>query len=114
MWLGLYPTWQGLLAQAAALAFVVGSYLAAEAMRKRRRARLLLGTSMANGRGSVEVGEGAAHGLDSGRDVLVGVSGRDEPASERVAVPVDAALLERVAEPGEASGVLERRRPRSR
>ena len=45
VWLGLYPTWQGLLAQAAALAFVVGSYLAAEAMRKRRRARLLAGTA---------------------------------------------------------------------
>ena len=106
VWLGLYPTWQGLLAQAAALAFVVGSYLAAERLRKRRRARLLSGTAMANGRGSGVVGEGAAHGLDGGRDIRLGVSGGDEPASERIAVPVDAALLERVTEPGEASSIL--------
>ena len=41
LWLGLYPTWQGLLAQAAALAFVLGSYVAAETVRGRRRARIL-------------------------------------------------------------------------
>jgi high-affinity iron transporter len=41
LWLGLYPTWEGLLAQAAALAFVIGSYVAAEAVRNRRRARIL-------------------------------------------------------------------------
>ena len=41
VWLGLYPTWEGLLAQAAALAFVLGSYFAAEAVRNRRRARIL-------------------------------------------------------------------------
>ncbi len=40
-WLGLYPTWQGLGAQLAALVFVIGSYFGAEALRKRRRARLL-------------------------------------------------------------------------
>jgi high-affinity iron transporter len=40
-WLGLYPTWEGLLAQAAALAFVLGSYVAAETLRARRRARIL-------------------------------------------------------------------------
>jgi high-affinity iron transporter len=40
VWLGVYPTWQGLLAQAGAAAFVIGSYVAAEAVRKRRRARL--------------------------------------------------------------------------
>ena len=26
LWFGIYPTWQGLLAQAATLAFVIGSY----------------------------------------------------------------------------------------
>ena len=31
VWLGLYPTWQGLTAQGAALVFVIGSYVAAEA-----------------------------------------------------------------------------------
>ena len=37
LWLGVFPTWQGLLAQAAAAVFVLGSYFAAEALRKRRR-----------------------------------------------------------------------------
>ena len=41
LWLGLYPTWEGLIAQAAALAFVIGSYVAAETVRNRRRARIL-------------------------------------------------------------------------
>ena len=34
-WLGIYPTWQGVIAQVAAAAFVVGSYLAAEHVRAR-------------------------------------------------------------------------------
>jgi high-affinity iron transporter len=41
VWLGLYPTWEGLIAQVAAGTFVVGSYFAAEAVRKRRRARII-------------------------------------------------------------------------
>lgn len=41
LWLGVNPTWEGLVAQAAALAFVLGSYVAAEAIRNRRRARIL-------------------------------------------------------------------------
>jgi high-affinity iron transporter len=41
LWLGVYPTWEGLVAQAAALAFVIGSYVAAETVRNRRRARIL-------------------------------------------------------------------------
>ena len=40
-WLGVFPTWKGLVLQAAAGVFVVGSYLAAEALRARRRARIL-------------------------------------------------------------------------
>jgi high-affinity iron transporter len=40
-WLGVYPTWEGLTAQAAAALFVVGSYLLSEALRRRRRARLV-------------------------------------------------------------------------
>ncbi len=39
LWLGIFPTRQGLLAQAAALVFVLGSYVAAERLRKQRRAR---------------------------------------------------------------------------
>ena len=39
VWLGVYPTWEGVLLQLAAFVFVIGSYLAAEAVRKRRRNR---------------------------------------------------------------------------
>ncbi len=41
LWLGLYPTWQGMLAQAGAATFVIGSYFAAELVRSRRRAGIL-------------------------------------------------------------------------
>ncbi len=41
LWFGLFPTWEGFTAQAAAAAFVLGSYFAAEHVRKRRR-RLVL------------------------------------------------------------------------
>ena len=41
IWLGIYPTWQGVAAQIAAASFVVGSYLAAEHVRARRRRRVL-------------------------------------------------------------------------
>ena len=40
-WLGIYPTWQGIVAQVGAATFVVGSYLAAEHVRARRRRRVL-------------------------------------------------------------------------
>jgi hypothetical protein len=106
VWLGLYPTWQGLLAQAAALVFVIGSYLAAETLRKRRRARMV--ASLAAGTEGSGGGEGAADSGDGGLDVRVGVRGRHEPASERVAVSVDTALFERVAESGEPGRVLQR------
>jgi high-affinity iron transporter len=39
VWFGVYPTWEGVLLQLSAFAFVIGSYLAAEAVRKRRRNR---------------------------------------------------------------------------
>ncbi len=39
LWFGLYPTWEGVLLQVAAFLFVIGSYLGAEALRKRRRNR---------------------------------------------------------------------------
>jgi high-affinity iron transporter len=35
-WFGLYPTWEGLLFQFAAMVFVIGSYYLAEGMRKHR------------------------------------------------------------------------------
>ena len=40
-WLGLFPTWEGLGLQGAACGLVVGSYLAAETLKRRRRARIL-------------------------------------------------------------------------
>jgi high-affinity iron transporter len=43
LWLGLYPTWQGVSAQIAAATIVLGSYFAAEHTRRRRRARALDG-----------------------------------------------------------------------
>ena len=47
LWLGIFPTWQGVLAQAAAVVFVLGSYFAAEALRKHRRAARLTTVSAA-------------------------------------------------------------------
>lgn len=37
MWFGVYPSWEGLLLQAAAAVFVVGSYYLAEGIKKRQR-----------------------------------------------------------------------------
>jgi high-affinity iron transporter len=37
LWLGVFPTWEGLTAQAAAAAVVLGSYVVAEQLRARRR-----------------------------------------------------------------------------
>ena len=45
LWLGVYPTWEGIGAQVAAAVFVVGSYFGAEALRKQRRARLAAATT---------------------------------------------------------------------
>jgi high-affinity iron transporter len=39
LWLGVYPTWEGLCAQAAAATLVIGSYGVAERIRARRRNR---------------------------------------------------------------------------
>jgi high-affinity iron transporter len=41
LWLGLFPTWEGLLAQASATVFVLGSYVLAEHLRRRRRRAIL-------------------------------------------------------------------------
>jgi high-affinity iron transporter len=40
-WLGVFPTWEGIVAQALAVLLVVGSYVGAERMRTRRRRRVL-------------------------------------------------------------------------
>ena len=40
-WFGVFPTWEGFAAQVVAIITVVGSYVAAEQLRKRRRRRIL-------------------------------------------------------------------------
>ncbi len=40
-WLGIYPTWEGLAAQVGAAVFVIGSYVAAEQVRARKRRRIM-------------------------------------------------------------------------
>jgi high-affinity iron transporter len=37
LWFGIFPTWEGVVAQVGAAAFVVGSYAGAEWIRARRR-----------------------------------------------------------------------------
>jgi high-affinity iron transporter len=41
LWLGIFPTWEGLLAQGTAIVFVLGSYFLAEQLRARRRRAIL-------------------------------------------------------------------------
>jgi high-affinity iron transporter len=41
VWVGVYPTWEGIVAQFAAATFVIGSYFAAEGLRRHKRARIL-------------------------------------------------------------------------
>ena len=43
VWLGLYPTWEGLIAQArGARPSSIGSYFGAETLRRRKRSRILM------------------------------------------------------------------------
>jgi high-affinity iron transporter len=39
VWLGIYPTWQGIVGQTGAACFVIGSYYLAEFLRARERSR---------------------------------------------------------------------------
>jgi len=41
LWFGIFPTWEGIGAQLGAAAIVLGSYFAAEGIRKRRRRRIM-------------------------------------------------------------------------
>jgi high-affinity iron transporter len=86
LWLGVFPTWQGVLAQVAAAVFVVGSYLAAEGLRKRRRARLVVSSGRVDGL-AVGAEPGAASTNASLGDGLAAA-----PTLEPVA-PVDAELV---------------------
>jgi high-affinity iron transporter len=40
-WFGVFPTWEGVIAQAGAVVLVLGSYFGAELLRARKRARIL-------------------------------------------------------------------------
>jgi high-affinity iron transporter len=51
VWFGVYPTWQGVIAQAAAVFFVVGSYVAAERIGGRRRPRATVSPAAGMARG---------------------------------------------------------------
>ena len=59
LWLGLYPTWQGVGLQLAGLTFVIGSYLLVEWQRRRRRERVHIGPEPAatTGRTGARLGE---------------------------------------------------------
>lgn len=63
VWLGLYPTWQGLLSQAAAGIIVIGSYFLAEYLQRRKRAKIIsrpqLRTQAATRPGSLAAPRGA-------------------------------------------------------
>ena len=50
LWFGIYPTWQGVGLQVAALTFVIGSYVAVEWQRSRRRGRVIADPVPATGR----------------------------------------------------------------
>jgi high-affinity iron transporter len=47
LWLGLFPTWEGLAAQATTAGLVLGSYVVAEQLRRARRARIAVATQTA-------------------------------------------------------------------
>lgn len=47
-WFGFYATWEGILAQVAALVFVIGSYYLAEHAQERRRATVVRGLTTAS------------------------------------------------------------------
>jgi high-affinity iron transporter len=61
LWLGIFPTWQGVIAQTAAAVFVVGSYFAAETLRRRRRETRFVSASSEGLAAWAEPGSTAAH-----------------------------------------------------
>jgi high-affinity iron transporter len=59
LWFGVFPTWEGLAAQAGAVVFVVGSYAGAEWLRGRRRRARLERLEVRPSRPAYELGTGA-------------------------------------------------------
>jgi high-affinity iron transporter len=122
VWLGVYPTWEGLGAQAGAALFVVGSYVVAEAFRARRRRRLMARAAPSTPDLPGEVRElrgeellpGEAHGLRRAghrhdHRAAVGAGGRAGEHRGGADLLV-AEQAEELAEPGQ--GLLEERRER--
>jgi high-affinity iron transporter len=73
LWFGVYPTWETIGAQLAAMAFVIGSYFLAQEVRVRRPRRRSASAPLTSG----GPGEGAARGSDAG--VAVGANGHQHP-----------------------------------
>ncbi len=83
-WLGIYPTVETLGAQLAAIAFVIGSYFAAEWYRKNKARPSLAGQATSAARSSAIAGEAASRPNGSPGN------GRTEaPASEEISEPAD-------------------------
>jgi high-affinity iron transporter len=99
LWLGLFPTWQGLIAQSAAVVFVVGSYFAAEAARKRKRARIM--SSASAGQGLAARAEPGAPAPDAGLG-----DGRAAASAREAVAPVDAELVLHGSGSSVGSGVV--------
>jgi high-affinity iron transporter len=72
LWFGVYPTWETIGAQVAAMAFVIGSYALAQEVRVRRPRRRAARTEL-RGR----PGQGAAWRSDAG--VAVDANGHQHP-----------------------------------
>ncbi len=75
VWLGLYPTWEGILAQTAAATFVLGSYFAAEHLRRRKRARILSTASRPLPRAATRTGDPHEHAQDGTGGIVFSLSG---------------------------------------
>jgi high-affinity iron transporter len=72
LWFGVYPTWETIGAQVAAMAFVIGSYALAQEVRVRRPRRRAARTELPGG-----PGQGAAWRSDAG--VAVDANGNQHP-----------------------------------
>ena len=76
-WLGLFPTVESLVAQGLAFAFVIGSYYAAEWMRKRNVRRAAAANPLPAGYGASAEGAAGGNGSAPVADELVGTRSRE-------------------------------------
>jgi high-affinity iron transporter len=78
-WLGIFPTWETIGAQVAALAFVIGSYFAAEYIRIKRPRKRALAAQQAHGTANGANGDAPRPAGEGGAPPVK----EDAPASER-------------------------------